>query len=432
MRPTALFHLYKGLSTFALPFTARHGINKLRAAGISIDRAHQRLGHATAERRAGSLIWFHAADVDQVKSVQALITHITTQALDTKVLLTSSTAASAQGIARDLPQGAVHQFSPFEGPGPMKRFLQHWRPDLCVLVSSDLWPNLLDTCASAGIPIALLDAGLSDSDAQGWKRFPDTTDYVLRGIRMAHCQDIRSRNHLRDMGLAMAQHGAKLNTAKVPTHVDPVARDATFNALKGRPIWVASSTHAGEEEQVLSAHARLLLDHPNLCLILAPHDPERGNAVATVIQNAGLSVARSSTGGTLGDGAQVFLADTKGQTDLWYALSPIVFLAGTFANVGGHAPFGAANGHTAILHGPNYAKFGETYAAFQLQDASIEVKDSEALAAEIHDLLTHPSRAAQLAARARPFAQNGIDLLARLSDQLLSLADTETNERPPQ
>lgn len=428
MRPTALFRLYQGLSTLALPFAARFAVNKLRAAGVSIDRAHERLGHGTAERRAGPLIWFHAASVGEAKSVLPLLHHIATHQPETVFVLTSGTATSAQAVAHRLPERAVHQFSPLDGAGPLKRFLRHWRPDLCVLVESELWPTLLDSCARADIPIALLNARLSDKSAQGWKRFPGTAAYVLRGIKMAQCQDIRSRNHLRDMGLSMAQHSANLKSIVPPSHIDARARDTCLSQLQGRPIWVAASTHPGEEEHILTAHARLLTDHPNLCLILVPRHPERGNAVATLIQNAGLSLAQRSTGGTLDNGQQVYLADTMGETDLWYALSPIVFLGGSFSDAGGHTPFEPAAAHSAILHGPHYANFAEIYAAFLLQEASVEVKDATALATEVHDLLTHPSRAAQLAARARPLAQDGPEILTRLSEQLFSLLANASNQ----
>ncbi|WP_415402547.1 3-deoxy-D-manno-octulosonic acid transferase [Tateyamaria sp. SN3-11] len=423
MRPTALFYLYKAGAALALPFAARRAVNKLRAGGISIDRAHERLGHATAERSYGPLIWFHGASVGEAKSVLPLMARMAQDHPDTRLLLTSGTATSAQAVADRLPGGAIHQFSPLDGTGPLRRFLRHWRPDLCVLVESELWPNLLDTCATADIPVALLNARLSDKSAQGWKRFPSTAGYVLRGIRMAHCQDGRSRDHLRAMGLNFAQQGANLKSLVGPPRVDAATVAKGHAALNGRSIWVAASTHPGEEEMVLEAHKSLLATHPSLCLILVPRHPERAPEVMDLVASADLSVARRSTGGNFGDGAQVYLADTMGETDLWYSLSPIVFLGGSFTDVGGHTPFEPAAAHTAILHGPNYRNFAETYAAFAMKDASVEVADAATLGSAVHDLLTHPSRAAQLAANARPLAQSGDTVLAELAAQLFSMAD---------
>ena len=154
-----------------------------------------------------------------------------------KMGLWAFTQTSAQALAGRLPARAHHQFSPLEGSGPQRRFLHHWRPDLCVLVHSDLWPLLLDGCADAGIPVALLDAHLPDASAQGWKRFPATAGYVVRGIRMALCRDMASRNHLRDMGLEMAQVGA------LATDMDPQTAGKTGKPLATR-LFELAATHA--------------------------------------------------------------------------------------------------------------------------------------------------------------------------------------------
>jgi len=423
MRPTALFLLYRAVAALGLPFAARHATNKLRRAGVSVDRAHERLGHATAQRPFGPLIWFHGASVGEAKSVLPLIAHLRATQPDAQILLTSGTATSAEAVAGRLPAGVIHQFGPLDGTGPLTRFLDHWRPDLCVLVESELWPNLLDSCARRGVHVALLNARLSDKSAQGWKRFPATAAYVLRGIVWAHCQDRRSRDHLRDMGLSDAQQGTNLKSIIGPPRVTQADIGAAHAALAGRPIWVAASTHPGEEEVVLAAHRGLLQSHPDLCLILVPRHPDRAGDLMSLIRSFDLSVAQRSTGGALGDGAQVYLADTMGETDLWYRLSPIVFLGGSFSDVGGHTPFEPAAAHTAILHGPRYANFAEAYAAFQLRDASVEVADGAALTDAVAELLTHPSRAAQLAANARPLLPTGDEVLGDLAARLFSLAD---------
>ncbi|MEM8656401.1 MAG: 3-deoxy-D-manno-octulosonic acid transferase [Pseudomonadota bacterium] len=423
MRPTALFRCYRALSAVVLPFAARTAVNKLRKAGVAVHRAHERLGHATLERPLGPLIWFHGASVGEAKSVLPLLARLQDVAPDVKILLTSGTATSAEAVAPRLPTHVGHQFSPLDGTGPLHRFLDHWRPDLCVLVESELWPNLLDICAARDLPVALLNARLSDRSADGWKKFPATAAYVLRGIVWAHCQDRRSRDHLRDMGLREAEQGTNLKSILGAPRVTAQALDAAHNALGGRPSWVAASTHPGEEEKVLAAHKALLATHPNLSLILVPRHPERAGEILPLIKSTGLTVAQRSAGDALGGDAQVYLADTMGETDLWYALSPIVFLGGSFSDVGGHTPFEPAAAHAAILHGPHYANFVEAYAAFQMKDASVQVKDADDLATQIDTLLTHPSRAAQLAANARPLAPSGTEALDRIAQRLFSLMD---------
>lgn len=422
MRPTALFRTYQILSPFALPFVARSAVNKLRKAGVPVHRAHERLGHATQARRLGPLIWFHAASVGEAKSVLPLMAHLVDNRPDLLLLLTSGTATSATAVAQHLPRRTVHQFAPLDGVGPVTRFLDHWHPDLCVLVESEFWPSLLDGCARRDIPVALVNARLSDNSAQGWLRFPATARYVLRGIQMAHCQDRRSRDHLRSMGLEFAQQGQNLKAMIGRPELDHKILAAERSDLANRPVWVAACTHRGEEQGVLAAHKRLLQTHPHLCLILAPRHPERAGDVLRLIHDLNLTVAQRSAGGTLAEDTQVYLADTIGEMTLWYTLSPIVFLGGSWTDAGGHSPFEPAAAHAAIVHGPEYKNFAETYAAFLMQDASIEVRDSTALAQTIEHLLTDPCRAAQLAANARPLAQSGDAALGILARQLLDLA----------
>ena len=428
MRPTALFRLYRALSALALPFAARRAVAKLRDGGVSAERAHERLGHATELRPNGPLIWFHGASVGEAKSVLPVLHRIALDHPDVRLLLTSGTATSAEAIAGRMPHGAIHQFSPLDGRGPMARFLRNWRPDLCVLVESELWPNLLDMCAEADIPVALLNARLSDSSAQGWTRFPGTAAYVLRGIVMAHCQDARSRDHLRAMGLEYAQQGANLKSMMGPPMIDAVARAQAHADLGNRPIWVAASTHPGEEEVILATHAQLLADDPDLCLILVPRHPERADEIAALIADAHLSLAQRSTRTGDATRAEVYLADTMGETDLWYTLSPIVFLGGSFTNVGGHTPFEPAAADCAILHGPHYVNFAEAYARFLAADASMEVEDGAALTQAVRTLLDNPNRAATLAANAHPLVQSGDGPLGELATRLFSLAGAHAKD----
>lgn len=423
MRPTVLFRLYQIGAGVVLPFAARSSAKKLRRAGVSTDRAHERLGHATLQRPLGTLIWFHGASIGEAKSVLPLMAHLQGHA---QMLLTSGTATSASVVANRLPEGAMHQFGPLDGFGPLTRFLDHWRPDLCVLIESELWPNLLDICARRKIPVALLNANISEKSARGWKNFQGTAHYVVRGIKMAHCQNARSRNHFRTLGIPEAVTGQNLKSIVEPHAFATSTIDATHRTLGNRPQWVAASTHASDEKLVLSAHKMLLADHPQLCLILAPRHPDRARQIGDLIRKMGMTMAQRSTGSTLSKGAQVYLADTVGETELWYALSPIVFLGGSFSDVGGHSPYEAAAAHSAIIHGPQYANYAEVYEVFQASDASIRIVDDVTLANSVHTLLSHPSRAAQLAANARQLTCSGTETLGELSSQLCLLAGIET------
>ncbi len=424
-RATALFRLYQSAAALTVPFFARATVNRLRRAGVPVMRAHERLGHATADRRLGPLIWFQGHSARDTSALLPLMHQVAQTAPHVRMLLTSCTAGSAEAVANRLPFGAVHQFGPLDSTGPLERFLSHWRPDLCVLVHSDLWPNLLDRCARRDIPVALLDTQLTESSARGWRKFPDTTAFVLRGVVHAHCQDRQTQDHLRAMGLRCASAGTPLSSLIQTSHVPADRLDAANAALSGRRVWVAAATEPEESAAVLAAHATVLRDHPDLCLILAPAQGANAHDMLDKIRKERMTVAHQGAGDTLADGAQVFLADGTDAPDLWHAVSPIVFLGGTLTGGGPLSPLAPAAAHTAIVHGTAYGAHAETFTAFQLAQASVEVQDGTALALAVHTLLTHPSQAAQLAARARPMADHGTRKLHALANDVLALLQPE-------
>lgn len=418
---TFLVQLYRAASALALPFAARRQVQRIRAAGFSVERAHERLGHSTADRPLGPLLWIHGASVGETKSALPLVARMIERGIT--VLLTSGTATSAQAVAPRLPEGAIHQFAPLDGVGPMRRFLDHWRPDAVVLVESELWPNLLTECAARRLPVALINARLSDSSAQGWKRFPATARTVLGAVRMAHCQDQRTRNHLRDLGLDFARTGVNLKAIQTAPMLRPEALQGLRRALQSRPLWVAASTHEGEETVVLDAHRRLLETHPDLMLILVPRHPERADEVLALMPD--LAVAQRSKGQDLDAAAQVYLADTIGEMDLWYSLAPIVFLGGSLVPIGGHTPFEPAAAGCAILHGPLHANFDQVYADFAKAGAALEITDAISLAGVVDRLLNHPEQAQKMAMAAEPLALGDSPALDALIEDVLALTDLD-------
>ncbi|MCM2560839.1 3-deoxy-D-manno-octulosonic acid transferase [Lutimaribacter sp. EGI FJ00015] len=419
---------YAALSALAYPLFARRERAKLADAGMGA-RAQERLGHAGAPRPAGRLVWLHAASVGEALSALPLIRALGTARPGWSFLLTSGTVSSAQIVADRLPPRSLHQFAPIDGRPALRRFLDHWHPDAVVLIESELWPNLLDMLAQMAIPRALLNARISDKTARNWGRAPRTAQALLGGFAMIHCQDRRTADHLRALGLQAASAGQNLKSVAGPLPVDEAGLARLRDMLGQRPVWVASSTHPGEDETMIAAHRALLLDHPDLLLILVPRHPERADGIEALIADAGLSVTRRSRGE--GPGGAVYLADTFGETGLWYALAPIVCLCGSFTPVGGHNPFEPAHAGAAILHGPLYANFAEVYADFAQAGGATEVADAQALARAIDGLLTHPARLAAERTAARAFAAAQARALDQLVAQLATALEPPTAQATP-
>lgn len=455
---TLTYRLYAALANGAAPFAYRNVARKLAAAGVAPERIAERIGRATQPRPSGTLLWCHAASVGECLSALTLINGLLRDNPTLEVLLTSGTATSAEVLRNQMPARCRHQFAPLDSRRALRRFLAHWRPDMAIFVESELWPQMLLRTRALGIPMALLNARLSKSSLKSWGKLPDTARLILSCFDMIHAQDLATETGLRALAADPSRiaKGPNLKSAAPALRFDPAQKRGFVAALQGRPTWVAASTHPGEEQVVLTAHAALLRDHPDLLLILVPRHPERADEIIRLIEDHGLHHHQRSlpvtSAGALGPSArttspvspvssgssgapvteasqptpspipepepipadQVYLADTMGEMGLWYSLSPIVFLGGSLVPVGGHNPFEPAGAGAAVLHGPLYDNFAEGYAAFAANGGQVEISDAPALAQAVDHLLRTPAALAAMVAAAQDFAQAqnaGLDAL---------------------
>ena len=429
--PTPLFRFYSFATRALLPLAFRSVARKLRNHGVSDERARERLGHATLPRPAGNLIWFHAASVGESLSVLSLISRMAERLPNSDFLITSGTATSAELIAKRMPPRTRHQFAPLDAHGPVQRFLAHWRPNAAIFVESELWPLMLAETRATGARLALLNARLSPKSVRGWAKFPKTARFVLDQFSVMLTQNRTATDHLLMMGADhdRVETGINIKSTSDPLPVDEPTLARLTTSLNERPVWVASSTHPGEEETVLAAHTNLLQRHANLCLILIPRHPERGDEVADLIAGAGLTIARRSVGEWPDDTTQVYLADTLGETGTWYAASPIVFLGGSLLPIGGHNPYEPANAGAAILTGPHVTNFGESFDPLISLGGALRVSDKSDLASAVDTWLTDPDRLVSARAAARKFSTSRRASLDRVIDKLCAALrlDAPTN-----
>jgi len=406
---------------FLVPFAARSEVRKLRRAGFATYRAHEKLGHATEPRAPdGPLIWFHAASVGESLSVLALITRMGVALPKAQFLITSGTGTSARIVADRMPPRAVHQFAPLDAPGPLTRFLRHWRPDAAIFVESELWPQMLRRTHASGARMALLNARLSKRSMAGWRKRPALARYLLEVFSLILTQNDAMAQAMVEMH-APAERVARGFNLKSLSDPLPIDQDALFEAraaLGHRPVWVASSTHAGEEAILLAAHKSLLRSHPDLHLILAPRHPERSAEVAGLITQAGLSFTRRTAGEM--PGAQVYLADTMGELGTWYALTDMVFLGGSLQPIGGHNPFEVAQSGASVLSGTHVANFAETYAEMESLGAARMIGGADDLVAQLDTLLTDAQARRSAMAAAVRFTEGQTDRLDMIADRLIA------------
>lgn len=421
--PPLPVRLYSVAANLIAPLAYRRVAAKLKAHGTDPARFRERMGKSTVKRPDGPLIWFHAASVGESLSVLRLIRHMGDLHPGWQFLMTSGTATSAEIVGRRLPPRCIHQFAPLDAKRAIRRFLTHWQPKAAIFVESELWPQMLQMTRAAGIPLALLNARISDRSARNWKRFPATSRHLMGHFNVIHTQDARTTDHLHDLGLPHAYTGQNLKSVSGPLPFDADEKTRLEAKVADRPLWVASSTHPDEDEVMIAAQKALLVDHPELLLILVPRHPDRATAISALIDAADLQGSRRAAGEDLMANTQVYLADTLGETGLWYALSPITCLCGSFTPVGGHNPYEPAYAGSAVLHGPLYTNFAQTYADFDANGGARQVADAPALAREVSTLLQSADTLSAMQEKSQAFAAAQDDMLDAITETLTKALD---------
>jgi 3-deoxy-D-manno-octulosonic-acid transferase len=379
------------LVPFALAARAGRGKEDRRRTG-------ERYGRASAERPAGRLVWVHAASVGETNAVLPLIGRLTGGGFE--VLLTTTTITSAAIAAQRLPPKAVHQFGPLDIASFVDRFLDHWRPEFVVFVESELWPTIITRLAEAKVPLVIVNGRLSERSFRGWNRFASVARTIFSRISLSLAQSDEDGARFRALGARKV-----LVTGNLKFDVPPLAGEAEeierlVSDVGQRPVWVAASTHEGEEEVVAEAHRLLRVRHPGLLTVIVPRHPERGAAVRTMLAARRLAVAQRSRGEPLVREVDVYLADTLGELGLFYRVAPIAFLGGSLVASGGQNPIEPTQLDAAVLHGPHVHNFEEIYRRLDDAVPAERIDDAPSLAAAVGRLLADPKAAADRAAAA--------------------------------
>lgn len=359
------------------------------------DRWREKLGEPSAPRPDGPLVWLHGVGVGEVMALTGVIAALTAARPDLNVLVTSTARTSSAVFARNCPDRSVHQFLPLDLPGPVARFLDHWRPDLVVWSDQDLWPRLIVEAARRGIPQGWINARMDARAHRARARFGRAYGQLYDRLGFIQAQDRASADHIRTLapGVEVAVTG-NLKSAAAPLADVPDERVQLQASLSGRKVWLAASTHEEDEAIALAAQAQLHAADPAWLLILAPRDAHRGPQIAP-------DAPHRSAGARPGPGDAVWIVDTMGEMGLWFRLARATLVGGSFGPVEGHNPWEPVALNCAVVHGPRVANFARDYAVLHEAGAACEVADAAALVAALtDDLAPMAARAAQVRARA--------------------------------
>lgn len=409
----------------AAPLLPLH-LRRRAARGKEIpERLAERRGGGAA-RPPGRLLWLHAASVGETLSILPVLEALAERAPDLALLLTTGTVTSASLLGQRLDPAlagrVIHRFVPLDVPGWVARFLDDWRPDAAAFVESELWPNLVAAAQGRGIPLALVNARLSARSARRWRWLPGLAREMAGGFALVLAQSEADAARLRDIGAAGALCLGNLKDAAPPLPADPAALRELRQAVGGRPVFLAASTHPGEEAVAIAAHAALAARHPDLLTVIVPRHPERGPAVAA--EAAGHAVARRAAGEMPGPDTAIYVADTLGELGLFYRLARVCLVGGSLVPHGGQNPLEPARLGCPILLGPHTWNFAEPVARLLAAGGARRVEGPDpaaALAALTGDVLSEPGRGRAMAEAAAATIAPAAELPGLVADALLRL-----------
>lgn len=382
----------------------------------------ERFGHygrtATGSPVPGAL-WVHAVSLGETRAAQALIDAVRERHPGLRLLLTHGTATGREAGRPLLREGDMQAWLPFDTPGAARRFMAHFRPAVGVLMETEIWPNVLAAARDAGVPMVLANARLSERSARQGERFAALLRPAAESLAVALAQTEADAARLRASGVPEVAVCGNLKFDMVP---DPAlrARGARWRAQLGRPVMLGTSTREGEEPGLIRAWQALPAAGRGVLLIV-PRHPQRFDEVAALVSAAGLRLARRSAWGDAEAvpesalQADVWLGDSMREMPLYYGLSDVALLGGSFAPLGGQNLIEAAACGCPLVMGPHTFNFAEAAELSLEAGAALRVADIDAAVQRAAQLMQSPAAREPMVEAARRFAAAHQGAAARMA-----------------
>ena len=384
--------LYTLLLYAALPWIlARLWWRGRREPGYRTDIA-ERFGHSELTPRA-KLLWVHAVSVGEARASAPLVHALQREYPDHDVLVTCLTATGRDTVKQVFGESVLLAWLPYDYPGALRRFLEHFRPRLAVMMETEIWPNLMQACRAYGVPVLLANARMSKRSARAYQRLAGLSRPAFAALAAACAQGPADARRLRLLGAGEVSVAGSL---KFDIEPDPAkaqeGRD--FKAsLRGRPVLLLASTREGEEEALL---AQCLTLGEDTLIALVPRHLQRFDAVAAIAARMGLSVARRSLGEAPHAGCRVYLGDTMGEMAFYYALADVAVIGGSFAPLGGQNLIEGCAAGVPVVTGPHMYNFADVTRLAVRAQAALQAGDAAAALAAARALLEDPERRARM------------------------------------
>jgi 3-deoxy-D-manno-octulosonic-acid transferase len=374
-----LRRLYSALLWLMLPLVLLRLFWRSRLAPAYRERWGERIGLYDPPPQHAD-VWVHAVSVGEVQAAQPLIRHLLRR--ECSVLVTTTTPTGARRLDDLLGKAVQHCYTPFDLGLIMRRFLDAVSPRLVLVMETEIWPNMLAACERRGIEVILVNARLSPRSAGAYARARGFSAETMRRFALIAAQSADDAARFQYLGVDPARitvTGSIKFDVQLPASLTDRAEVMRLAWGINRPVWVAASTHEGEEEQLLVVHTRVRRDFPAAMLVLVPRHPERFERVAALVQRQGLKLARRSLNQPCDADTAVYLGDTMGELPVVLAAADVAFVGGSLVPTGGHNLLEPAAVGVPVLTGPHTFNFAEITRLLVQKEAAVQVADAAAL-----------------------------------------------------
>lgn len=426
--------LYSLLWLFALPLAFLHLLWRARRQPEYLRHWHERLGWLKSWR-GGHRLWLHAVSVGETRAAAPLIAAWRKRHPDCAILLTHTTPTGrATGFELFGTEGIEQAYLPYDFPPLVHLFLQRARPNLGVIMETELWPNLFSTCRNRGVPLFLVNARLSERSARGYARFGQLSRVALQSLHGLAAQTQEDARRFSELGAAQAVISGNLKFDVTPPLDTSLRAQGLRQQFGNRFVWLAASTREGEETLLLDLFERLQLQIPDALLLLVPRHPQRFDEVARLIAQRGQPWGRRSghtseqPNAALAVDIQIYLGDSMGEMATYYAAADVAYIGGSLLPFGGQNLIEAAAAGCPALIGPHTWNFNEAADQAVASGAALRVADVEALSAAVCDLHANASTRATMIRAGRAFAERNRGATERTL-ALLETAWLETTQQ---
>jgi 3-deoxy-D-manno-octulosonic-acid transferase len=316
------------------------------------------------------------------------------------VLLTTGTITSADIAARRLPARAIHQYVPLDVPQYVGRFLDHWKPAIAIFTESDIWPNLVLATSARHVPLVLVNARMSPRSINRWRRFAKFGRPLFSRFAAILAQNDNIARAVKRLGAPNVITAGNIKIDSPAPPVDPAVKAKLKAAIGDRPVFLAASTHPGEDTVIAAAHSLMRRNLEGLLTIIVPRHPERGGGLAASLGGLGLKTQLRSRAADPAPETEIYIADTIGELGTFYSVAPVALIGGSLVEHGGQNPIEAIRLGACVLTGPYTHNFRDAYASLYREKGAIEVRSSDDIARQVTKLLSDKLAAERMRAGA--------------------------------